>query len=125
MAKILIVDDDAFNREILRIRLELAQHEVCEADGGDKAMAQALSFKPDLIFLDVMMPHIDGWQICKLLKANPRTKDTPVVMLTACGQETHELRGYESGADEYVTKPWDPQRINGVLEKLLPKGKAA
>ena len=119
MAKILIIDDDPANRDILKVRLEIAGHQVLEATNGEEALPLSASSHPDLIFLDVMMPKLDGWQVCRLLKADPKTKDIPVVMLTACFQEIDQLRGYESGADEYLAKPWDPNQISTVLEKLL------
>lgn len=118
MSKILVIDDDSENRFLLRARLEQAGHEVTEAkDGraGLDAIAQAL---PDLVLLDVMMPHTDGWQVCRTLRAHPRTRLLPVVMLTALTQEIEELRGYESGANDYLTKPWDAAQLLEIVSRL-------
>ena len=120
--KILIVDDDNQNREILRLRLENAGFEVTEAVDGDKGVEAAINTPFDAIILDVMMPRRDGWDVCKTLKANPRTKNVPVVMLTARAKDIDQLRGFESGADEYLTKPVDHQDLLRLLVRLTNKG---
>ena len=123
MSKILIIDDDPANRDILRARLEAAGHEVAEAHDGEKGFQLLVAGRPDLVFLDVMMPRVDGWQICRKIKNNAETKAIPVVMLTALSQQIDQLRGYESGADDFMTKPWDTGRLMAVLGKLLPQAK--
>ena len=124
MNKILLIDDDPSNREILKARLEALGHEVLEASNGEDGLTAAQQSAPALIFLDVMMPRLDGWHVCRALKSNPRTRDIPVVMLTALSQQMDELRGYESGVNEYLTKPWDPDQLQQVLDRwLLPTGR--
>jgi len=121
MAKILIVDDDPENREILRARLEAAGHTVTEAPNGEEGIWLVDTIMPDLVFLDVMMPKIDGWHVCGQIKSNAKTQTIPVVMLTAMGQQIDKLRGWESGADEYLTKPWDPAKLLEIVAKWCPR----
>jgi two-component system cell cycle response regulator len=120
VATILLIDDDPENRDILKTRLERAAHKVIEAQNGEEGLALAVSSTPDLIILDVMMPKMDGWQVCRLLKANPVTSPIPVVMLTACSKQVEELRGYESGANDYMMKPWDHDRLLEIIRKWTP-----
>ncbi len=119
MSKILIIDDDKENREILKIRLRKAGYEVEEATNGEEGLQKCAALIPDLVILDVMMPKIDGWQVCRQLKAAPATKDIPVVMLTSCTMPLGELRGYESGADQYLAKPWDAEQLRQVIVQCL------
>src|SRR5665213_3675996 len=109
MSKILIVDDNLANREILRMRLERLGHEVLEAEDGEAGVLLANTESPELIFLDVMMPKKDGWQACRDLKQDVKTRAIPVVMLTALQQTAEELRRNGSGADDFLTKPWAPE----------------
>lgn len=120
MTTILLIDDDPENRDILKTRLELAAYRVVEAQNGEEGLALSISTRPDVIILDVMMPKMDGWQVCRLLKANPATNAIPVVMVTACSKQVEELRGYESGADDYMMKPWDPGRLLELIRKWVP-----
>jgi CheY-like chemotaxis protein len=122
MAMILLIDDDPENRDILKTRLERAAYQVVEAQNGEEGLGLAATNKPNLIILDVMMPKMDGWQVCRLLKANPATNQIPVVMLTACSKQVEELRGYESGANDYLMKPWDPGQLLQVVAKYISPG---
>lgn len=119
MAKILIIDDDACNRDILKTRLEQSGYEVAEASNGEEGVRLARELLPDLVILDVMMPKVDGWLACRILKSSEETKGIPVVMLTARSQQIEEMRGWESGADEYVTKPCEHQRLLTTVAQLL------
>lgn len=119
--KILIVDDDANNRNILRIRLEALGITVIEAVNGQEGLEKAEAEKPDLIILDVSMPQIDGWEVCKRLKAKEDTKKIPVIMLTAKAMEIEVLRGWEAGADEYLIKPFSPSDLENAVKKFLEK----
>ena len=121
MAKILIVDDDPANRDILRARLEKAGHQVTEASNGEEGLRLFKDVAPDMLFLDVMMPRVDGWQVCRQLRSNPESKSVPIVMLTAMGQQIDQLRGWESGANDYLIKPWDPAKLLEVVEKWCPR----
>jgi DNA-binding response OmpR family regulator len=118
VAKILVIDDDPMNTELLTVRLERAGHDVRTADTGERGLAAA-GADVDLVILDVMMPKMDGWQVCRLLRAGARTKSLPIIMLSACIKEIEQLRGFESGATDYVAKPWDPAALLSLVEKHL------
>jgi len=122
MSKILVIDDDAANRDILRDRLEPAGYEVVEASNGEEGLRLLESVPTGLVLLDVMMPRLDGWEVCRRIKANPKTHAVRVVMLTALGQQIDQLRGWECGADEYLVKPWDPARLLELVRQWCPKG---
>ncbi|OGS00410.1 MAG: hypothetical protein A3G41_03235 [Elusimicrobia bacterium RIFCSPLOWO2_12_FULL_59_9] len=124
MANILVIDDDTSNRDILRARLERAGHRVAEAGNGEEGIEIARNLSPDLIILDVMMPKLDGWQACRRLKSDSKTKTIPVVLLTARSQHIEELRGWESGADEYMTKPCDHRRLMDLVARFVDKSSA-
>ena len=117
--KILIIDDDSQNRDILKTRLELAGYEVKEATNGDEGLEAALKEEADLIILDIMMPKKDGWQVCKGIRGNPKTRNVPVIALTARIQPIDEMRSWESGVDEYFQKPVEPATLLASIEKLL------
>ncbi len=117
MSKILVIDDDPSNREILRARLEKAGHVVSEASNGEDGIRLSEELAPHLVLLDVMMPKVDGLQVCRQIKTNPKTEKIPVIMLTACDQNIDQLRGWESGADEYMAKPWDPVKLLELIGK--------
>jgi CheY-like chemotaxis protein len=123
MSKILVIDDDPANRDILRSRLEIAGHDVTEASDGEQGLRLLEESPADLVILDVMMPRIDGLQVCQRIKGNPKTQATPVIMLTALGQQIDQLRGWESGANDYLTKPWDPAKLLQLVEKWCPASK--
>jgi DNA-binding response OmpR family regulator len=108
MAKILIVDDEAGIRELCRVNLVLAGYEVAEAADGQRALELARSENPDLILLDVLMPGMSGWEVLTALRADAATAEIPVVMLTALNSEDDQIRGWEGGAVEYLTKPFNP-----------------
>jgi len=123
MPKILVIEDDESSRKILKLRLEAAGHNVLEAENGIFGLSMAKEFRPDLIFLDIMMPKMDGWQVCRALKADAQTSKIPVVILTALTEQVDALRGMEVGADEYITKPWDITRLLETVAQLVGKSK--
>ncbi|MBV1796625.1 diguanylate cyclase [Siccirubricoccus sp. G192] len=106
-AVILIVDDKVSNIEILSAVLE-EDHEICFATSGEEAMTVAQTAMPDLILLDVLMPDVDGYEVCRRLKADPLLADIPVIFTTALGDQEAEVRGLGLGAIDYVTKPISP-----------------
>ena len=118
MAKILLIEDDPNALEMLSFRFKKAGHQVDQAVDGDQGLLRALH-QPDLIFLDVRIPKIDGWELCKILKHEPRTAKIPVVMLTGCSQPGQEDYGKACGADAYLTKPWDPRELMDLTRRLL------
>ena len=115
MKKILIVDDEADIIEILQFVLEANGYEIITAMDGEEGLKLARESHPDLIILDVMMPKINGYKICRLLKYDNKYKDIPVLMITARSQEEDKVIGEETGADEYITKPFN---VDSVLEKV-------
>ena len=115
MKKILIVDDEADIIEILQFVLESNGYECITASDGEMGLNLAREANPDLIILDVMMPKINGYKISRLLKYDNKYKDIPILMITARSQEEDKVIGEETGADEYITKPFN---VDYVLEKV-------
>lgn len=122
MSKILIVDDERDILELIRMHLEHDGHEVVEAANGIDALKQAIAQTPDLIVLDWMLPGLDGLSVFKRLRTESRTRDIPIIMLTAKAQQADRLTGLELGADDYLTKPFSPRelllRVNAVLRRV-------
>lgn len=117
--KILIVDDDKFILEYIQINLELDGYKVIEAFDGEEALKKAIDERPDLILLDIMMPKVDGWQVCKTLKENPKTKDIPVIMVSAKTQVDDFIKGMDAGATFYIMKPFSPVQLSDAIQKAL------
>jgi DNA-binding response OmpR family regulator len=122
MSRILLIEDDPNALEMLRFRFMKAGYDVAEALDGDEGLLKALR-KPDLIFLDVRIPKIDGWELCRIIKNEPRTQNIPVVMLTGCSQPVQVEYGKTCGADAYLTKPWDPKELMDLTHRLLSRKK--
>ncbi len=124
--KILIVDDERYILHILDFSLGAEGYEVITAGDGEQAVERSRSDKPDLIVMDIMMPKMDGFEACKVIKADPDTRDIPVIMLTAKGREVDKKRGLDAGADEYLTKPFSPakliERVQVVLDGTVQEG---
>jgi two-component system alkaline phosphatase synthesis response regulator PhoP len=117
--KILVVEDEAELTGAIQIRLEQAGYEVLIAYDGQEALEKARTENPDLIVLDLMLPKIDGYKVCRLLKFDEKYKKIPVVMLTARAQEKDENLGYEVGADAFITKPFKYQVLLAKITELL------
>ena len=113
--KILIADDETDIVETLQFMLEVEGFECLTAYNGEDALNLAKREKPDLLILDVMMPKINGYKVCRLLKFDAKYKNIPILMVTARSQEEDKMIGEETGADEYITKPFE---INDVVEKV-------
>lgn len=119
MKKILVVDDEKTTVDYLRALIESAGHECRTADGGDDALRQAESWNPDLVFMDVMLPEQDGFTLCSKLKSNPKTRQIPVVMESALTDATSIQSAYQSGASDYLPKPFDRDSVQRKIERLL------
>ncbi|OGP81565.1 MAG: hypothetical protein A2Y95_11655 [Deltaproteobacteria bacterium RBG_13_65_10] len=117
--RILIIEDEQAIRSILRKRLEANGYDVIVAEDGEEGLAVARQEKPDLILLDVMLPKRDGYSVCRLLKFDQRYRHIPVVMLTARAQEKDQKLGQQTGADAYVTKPFDAAELLATISSML------
>lgn len=113
--KILIVDDEEDLVETVRFPLEMEGYHVLVSHNGEEALDQARIENPDLILLDLMLPKVDGYEVCHRLKSDDRYKHIPILMLTAKSQEKDMMLGMETGANEYITKPFD---IRDLLKKV-------
>jgi len=117
--RILIVDDEADIRELVRLNLAREGYEVFDCETGEQALIQSRAKNPDLIVLDLMLPGMDGLEVCRRLKASPETAQIPVVILTAKGEESDVVTGLEVGADDYVTKPFSGKVLVARVRRLL------
>jgi DNA-binding response OmpR family regulator len=121
LTRVLIVDDDAPIRLLCRVNLEAENMEVIEAVDGASGLERAKSDKPDVVLLDVMLPHMDGWQVAERLLDEPETADIPIVFLTARAEIGDRARGLEIGGIEYLTKPFNPVELAGQIRELLER----
>jgi DNA-binding response OmpR family regulator len=124
-AKILLVDDEPDALEVLGFKLREAGFTPLFAKDGTRALATARTERPDLIVLDVMLPEVDGLEVCKILRRDNLTAGIPILMLTARAAEMDRVIGLELGADDYVTKPFSPRELVLRIRKLLARSKAA
>ena len=124
--KILIADDEPYILEIIQFNLQAEGYEVLTAKNGDEAIEMAKKHQPDLIILDIMMPGKDGIDVCNILRMQPAFKDTLIVFLSALSDEGTEVRGLETGADDYLTKPISPKilvsKVNALFRRLNKEG---
>ena|SRR3989338_2646321 len=117
--KILVVDDERDMVEIMTFRLKSAGYDVLSAYDGQEALEKARRDKPDLIILDLMLPKIDGYKVCGMLKFDARFKKIPIILFTARAQEVDKKTGEDMGADAYITKPFEPAAFLAKIEELL------
>jgi len=118
-ARILIVDDNEANRDIIRMRLATQGYDLLEAVDGEQALAVAKATQPDLILLDVMMPKVDGIEVCRRLKSDPTAPFTTIILVTARTDSGDVIRGLDAGADEYLTKPVDQTALVSRVSSML------
>jgi DNA-binding response OmpR family regulator len=119
--KILVVDDEVDLVKTIRFSLETEGYKVMTSHNGEDALNQARKENPDLILLDLMLPKLDGYKVCRLLKFDERYKHIPILMLTAKTQEKDKVLGMETGADEYITKPFDMDELMEKIKSYLSK----
>ena len=118
---VLVVDDEASIRLLCRVNLRLEGLDTVEAGDGEGALKLARSERPDMILLDVMMPQVDGWQVAEQLAREEATRKIPIVFLSARAEPADHARGYDLGAVGYVTKPFDPTGLGGLLRDVLER----
>ena len=119
MKKILIVDDKLEVVELVKATLEGEDYQVIDASDGREALEKIGKEKPNLVLLDIIMPKIDGFEVLDKVKKNPKTKDTPVIMLTARGQKLDKDKGRRLGAQDYIVKPFSPSHLLHKIEEVL------
>lgn len=122
MNRILIVDDDPHIRELAKVFLRREGFEIVEAADGLEALARLASLKTDLVVLDIMMPKMDGWELCRQLK---EAYDLPILMLTAKGETSQKLKGFQLGTDDYLVKPFEPLELVARVKALLKRYRIA
>jgi DNA-binding response OmpR family regulator len=121
---VLVVDDDPVIVRLLEVNFEMEGYRVITATNGEDAIARVRDDRPDVVVCDIMMPKIDGLEVVRLLRSDEATASVPLILLSAKAQSLEVQKGLDSGADDYVTKPFDPleliERVNAVLDK--PRG---
>ena len=117
--KVLVVDDEENIIQILEFSIEAEGYEVITALNGEEAIKKARKEQPNLIILDIMMPKVDGYEVCRVLKGNPLTKKIPVILLTAKGREIDKRLGFEVGASDYIVKPFSPSKLIDKINEHL------
>jgi len=117
--RILMVEDEEDLRKMVKFRLEAMDYDVLEAEDGQMGLDKARADKPDLVILDLMLPKLDGFKVCRMLKFDEKHKHIPIIMFTARAQEKDELIGKEMGADAYITKPFEPDVLMVKIKELL------
>ncbi|MBE7468627.1 MAG: two-component system response regulator [Anaerolineae bacterium] len=120
-ALILVAEDERDIRDLIVFTLQIADFKVVEVPNGEEAVKKALEVKPDLILMDVRMPKMTGFEACKALKQQEKTKDIPVIFLSAKGQEAEISTGLDLGAEEYFLKPFAPDELINRVNKILRK----
>lgn len=123
MASVLIVDDDPFVRKLIATTLEdVAGFELVEARDGREAVEVAVRERPELVFLDIDMPHLDGFEACRRMRAEPHTAGATIVMLTAAAGDSAEREAEAAGANLFLTKPFSPLELLRLVDELGPTG---
>jgi pilus assembly protein CpaE len=121
MAKVLIIDDDLDSLKLTGLMLQGRGYQIIAAQNGPQGLSKAVSEGPDLVILDIMMPGMDGMEVCRRLRANPRTQPIPIIMFTAKSQIEDKVAGFAAGADEYLTKPIHPAELVTRVEALISR----
>jgi len=122
--KILVVDDESNVREIVKMRLTINGYSVITAADGLEGLNMARSEKPDLIVLDVMLPKMDGFKVCRMLKGDEQYQNIPIILFTAKVQESDRQTGEAQGADAYLTKPYKPEELIAKIKEFLKEQEA-
>jgi DNA-binding response OmpR family regulator len=121
MARVLVADDDPIVRELIVYKLETEGYDVVVAEDGTSALSTVQESTPDIVVLDVHMPGLSGFDVCRMMRAEPATAQVPVIMLTASVQEADISTGFVSGADDYVAKPFSPRELVSRIQAVLAR----
>jgi two-component system, OmpR family, alkaline phosphatase synthesis response regulator PhoP len=122
-ARVLVVEDESDIRELIAYNLQKEGYQVTSLENGEDALSEVRTHPPDLMLLDLMLPGVDGLEVCKIMKAQPATAAIPVVILTAKGEEADVVTGLELGADDYVVKPFSPRVLAARIKAVLRRRK--
>lgn len=123
MREVLVVEDSLTQREMICALLKKSGLKVAIARDGQEALDYLEKFSPDAVILDIVMPRMNGYEVCRQLKSNPKTKDIPVILCSTKGEEFDRYWGLRQGADAYIVKPFQPAELIGTLKQLLRKQK--
>jgi two-component system, OmpR family, alkaline phosphatase synthesis response regulator PhoP len=124
MARVLVADDNPQNADLLAEYLLASEFEVAIASDGEETLTKVQSFRPDVLLLDIMMPRLSGFEVCKRLKANPNTKQLPVLMITALDQSSDIERAVDAGTDDFLTKPIHQTELVNRVRALMASRKS-
>ncbi len=119
MSTVLVVEDSPAQRAMIKDLLKGSGLVVTEATDGVEALEQILKYRPDVVVLDIVMPRMNGYEVCRRLKADPKTQNVPVVMCSSKGEEFDRYWGMKQGADAYIAKPFQPTELIGTVKQLL------
>ncbi|MBD2105265.1 response regulator transcription factor [Leptolyngbya sp. FACHB-261] len=119
MSKVLVVEDSVTQREMITDLLKDSGLSVSVATDGVEALERIQGHRPDLVVLDIVMPRMNGYEVCRRIKADPKTQSVPVVMCSSKGEEFDRYWGMKQGADAYIAKPFEPQELVGTVKQLL------
>jgi len=119
--KILIVDDEKELVKLISFHMRIVGYDVLSANNGIEALESSEQENPDLIILDIMLPRIDGWEVCRRLKQNPQTRNIPIIMLSALSEVDDKLKGFGLGTDDYVTKPFSPRELVVRVKRVMAR----
>lgn len=119
MMTVLVVDDQLSHREMISSLLKKVEMKIISASNGVEALEQIKIQKPDLVILDIVMPEMNGYEVCRRIKSNPQTKDLPVIFCSVKGEEFDRYWGMKSAADAYVVKPFHPQELIDTVQQFL------
>jgi twitching motility two-component system response regulator PilH len=122
MSKVLVVEDSPPQREMISALLTGIGLAVSSAGDGVEALEQMKNSRPDIVVLDIVMPRMNGYELCRRIKTDPKTQEVPVVMCSTKGEEFDRYWGMRQGADAYIAKPFQPQELVGTVKQLLRKG---
>ena len=120
-----VIEDESDIAELMRYNLQLGGYQVSAFSSGDVGLKSVLNDRPDLLLLDIMLPGMNGLDVCKFIKQNPQTNTIPVIMVSAKGEETDIVKGLELGADDYITKPFSPKVLLARVEAVLRRTRSA